>query len=276
MLFKDWLRLKESYLFTEADLLDDLIFQLQKYNKTKHFDLGVIDRAAYDYLTKHDDRSKAVRNLLKTDIATYNQYNAKYKQLLDMVAQKLSGIGYTFDNNGAWAQYNRNGGKGNAQKDDNMTTKRYVSLDMNDIWKAFQKLPVLGEALNKVQLRPEADRLSFKVGSNYGTAMEHKDTIVIHFYDKTAGPQIDQAVQTFLNAAGIKEADRSAFNRVNFGKDSGGTSDSDLISRRVAKYFEINKDKIPQMLQMPDLKQQLKKMIDNISMNSSHRAGVTI
>ena len=276
MLFRNWLELKENSLLIEADLLDDIIFQLQKYNKTKSFDLGVINRAAYEYLTKHDDRRASVKNLLNTDMKKYNEYNSKYKQLLDMVAQKLSGIGYTFENNGAWAQYNRNGGQGNAKKDDNMTTKRYVSLEMNDIWKAFQKLPVLGEALNKVKLRPEADRLSFKVGGSYGTAMEHKDTIVIHFYDKTAGPQIDQAVQAFLNAAGVKESDRAALGRVSFGKDSGGTSDSDLIAQRVAKYFEINKDKIPQMLQIPDFKTQLKSLIDNLSMKSSHRAGVTV
>jgi hypothetical protein len=272
MLFKEWIKLRENNLLIEGDLLDDVISTL----KRKEFDTKILQRVVYDYLTQHSDRADAVKKMLTSDIKKYSEYNAAYKKLLDLVAQKLSNIGYTFYSTGAWAQYDRNGGSGNAKKDDNMTTKRYVSLDINDIWKAFQKLPVLGEALNKVKLRPEADKLSFKVSGNYGSAMQHKDTIVIHFYDKNAGPQIDQAVQKFLNAAGVKESDRSSMGRVNFGKDADGTSDSDLIALRISKYFDIHKDKIPQMLQMPNFKQQLKSLIDNISMNSSHRSGVRV
>lgn len=276
MLFKEWIELRENKLLIEGDLLDDVINVLQNNSKKNYFNFNLLKNSVYDYLTKYSDKADAVKKMLTSDIKKYNEYNTAYKKLLDLVAQRLSNIGYTFYNNGAWAQYDRNGGSGNAKKDENMTTKRYVSLDMNDIWKAFQKLPVLGEALNQIKLRPEADKLSFKVSGNYGAVMQHKDTIVIHFYDKNAGPQIDQAVQKFLNAAGVKESDRASMGRVNFGKDADGSSDSELIALRVSKYFDIYKDKIPQMLRMPNFKQQLKSLIYDISMNSSHRAGVRV
>ena len=270
--FYEYIENKKPTILLENQLLDKIIFELGKPN----LDPSTIKSLTYDYIAKNSEADTAVKNMITSDPKKYTEYNTKYKQLLDMVANKLKNSGYTFVNNGAWAQYNRGDVNPNAKKDDNMTTKRYITLAMNDIWKAFQALPTLGEALNNVKLRPESNHLSFKVGGNYGTVMHHKDTIVIHFYDKNAGQQVDQAVNTFLNAAGVKESNREQIGRVNFGKDAGGTSDSDIVADRISKYFVIHKKEIPNMLKMPNFKDELKKLIDNLSMKSSHRAGVVV
>ena len=183
--------------------------------------------------------------------------------------------GYTSNDNNVWLEFNRIRDKNNpkAKKEDGTkTTKRYISIDLNDLYKAYSRLPTLAKELNKVVLRPEFDKLSFKVPMLYHDAMGHKDNIVIHFYDKMAKDQVEQAVQNFLNAAGLKESDRSKFSRVNFGKDDEGTSDSDLIAKKLSNYFVLYKKEIPNMLKMPNIKDELKKLIDNVSMNSSHRS----
>jgi len=270
--FNEYMKSKKPRFLLENQLLDIIIVQLGKSN----LDPTTIKSTVYDYITKHSEADAAVKNMLGSDSKKYSEYNAKYKELLDMIASHLSKIGYTFQNNGAWAQYDRGDVNPDAKKDDDMTTKRYISLGINDIWKAFQKLHVLGEALSNVKLRPEVNKLSFKVAGNYGTVMAHKDTIVIHFYDKNANQQIDQAVNQFLNAAGVKESNRATMGRVNFGKDASGTSDSDLIADRISKYFVIHKEEIPNMLKMPNFKDELKKLIDNMSMKSSHRSGIVV
>lgn len=279
--FKNWVKLKESVLLNEADQLDAIIGELQKIINGKRTGMGgkidfkTIGGLAYDYLTKHDDSKNLVRGAFNNDMKKYNEYNAKYKQLLGLVTNKLKQMNWSTSDNGAWQQYNR-GGITRGFKDDMMTTKRYISINPNDIWTAFQKLPVLASGLEKVKLAPGTDVLSFKVATGYGAAVEGKDTIVIHFYDRSAGPQVDKAVQEFLNAAGINEMDRAKFGRTNFGKDVDGESDSQIVADRFAKYIEINKDKIGDFLRMPNLKQQLQDILHNISMKSSHRAGVRL
>lgn len=279
--FSNWLVLRESTILNEADQMDAIIRELQKIvngDRTRmggKIDFGVISSLTYDYLTKHDDAKTIVRGSLNNDMKKYNEYNAKYKQLLGMITNKLEQMNWSTSDNGAWQQYNR-GGITRGFKDDMMTTKRYISINPKDIWTAFQKIPVLARGLEKVQLAPGTDVLSFKIATGYGAAVEGKDTIVIHFYDRSAGPQVDKAVQEFLNAAGINEMDRAKFGRTNFGKDVDGESDSQIVADRFAKYIEINKDKIGDFLKMSDLKQQLKDILHKISMKSSHRAGVRL
>ena len=283
--FQEWLQDRdqqdESMLQFNEDQMDEIIGELQKIASGQRAGLGgkidfrTISSLAYNYLTKHDKTKDLVRNMLKNDPNKYQEWNAKYKELLGLVTNRLSQINWSSDNNGAWQQYNR-GGKTGGVKDDNMTTKRYISINSQDIWNAFQKLPLLAMELNKVQLRPEADVLSFKIPTSYGAAIELKDTIVIHFYDKSATPQVDNAVQQFLNGAGIKAMDRSKFGRVDFGKDISGESDSQIIADRFAKYIELNKDKINDFLKIPNLKQQLDGILNTLSLKSSHRAGVKV
>ena len=279
--FSKWLKLSETVILNEADKLDEIIGELQNIEADKRLgsggkvDFQVISKLAYDYLTTHDNIKNLVTNMITNDPKKFKEYTQKYQQLLQLLTNKITQLNYTEDDNVGWQSYTR-GGKRKGVKDDNMTTKRYVSINPQEIWTAYQKLPVLASALNKVKLKPEADVLDFKIPRTYTAAIQYKDSIVIHYYDKEASPQIDLAVQEFLNAAGIKEMDRSKFNRTNFGKDVAGESDSQIVADRFAKYIELHKDQIPQFLKMPNLKQQLEELIKNLSYNSSHRAGVKV
>lgn len=274
--FNEYIENKKPKILLENDLLDNIIKSLGSYDKVPNaITLNALSTDIYHYLTLHPDNHNTVDKLFKNDPAKYKQVDAQHKEFLKKVTAVVESNGYTSNDNNVWLEFTRIRDKNNpkAKKEDGTkTTKRYISIDLNDLYKAYSRLPTLAKELNKVVLRPEFDKLSFKVPMLYHTAMGHKDNIVIHFYDKMAKDQVEQAVQNFLNAAGLKESDRSKFSRVNFGKDDEGTSDSDLIANRLSKYFVLYKKEIPNMLKMPNIKDELKKLIDNVSMNSAHRS----
>ena len=274
--FNEYIENKKPKILLENKLLDDIIKSLDEYDKVPNtLTLNKLSVDIYHYLTLHPDSHNTVHKLFKNDYQNYKKLDAEYKEFLKKVTDVVKVNGYTSGDNSIWLQFTRIRDKNNprAKKEDGTkTTKRYISIDLNDLYKAYARLPTLAKELNKVVLRPEFDKLSFKVPMLYHDAMGHKDNIVIHFFDKMAKDQVDQAVQNFLNAAGLKESDRSKFSRVNFGKDDEGTSDSDLIAKKLADYFVLYKKEIPNMLKMPNIKDELKKLIDNVSMNSAHRS----
>ena len=274
--FNEYIENKKPKILLENKLLDDIIKSLDEYDKVPNtLTLNKLSVDIYHYLTLHPDNHNTVHKLFKNDYQNYKKLDAEYKEFLKKVTDVVKVNGYTSGDNSIWLQFTRIRDKNNprAKKEDGTkTTKRYISIDLNDLYKAYARLPTLAKELNKVVLRPEFDKLSFKVPMLYHDAMGHKDNIVIHFFDKMAKDQVDQAVQNFLNAAGLKESDRSKFSRVNFGKDDEGTSDSDLIAKKLADYFVLYKKEIPNMLKMPNIKDELKKLIDNVSMNSAHRS----
>ena len=274
--FNEYIENKKPKILLENKFLDNIIKSLDEYDKVPNtLTLNKLSVDIYHYLTLHPDNHNTVHKLFKNDYQNYKKLDAEYKEFLKKVTDVVKVNGYTSGDNSIWLQFTRIRDKNNprAKKEDGTkTTKRYISIDLNDLYKAYARLPTLAKELNKVVLRPEFDKLSFKVPMLYHDAMGHKDNIVIHFFDKMAKDQVDQAVQNFLNAAGLKESDRSKFSRVNFGKDDEGTSDSDLIAKKLADYFVLYKKEIPNMLKMPNIKDELKKLIDNVSMNSAHRS----
>lgn len=296
MNFKYWLLLKEDIeqsdqgfvnitsellgsnetVFLENDSLDGIIDLIKKSSQDG------VDRSleainlTYAYLTNTDMADSLNNYLLGTDTknaSKFSNFKANYdayKDFLNKVTVAVENNGYTSKKNYAWIGFDRIKNNPNAQKDDGTkTNKRYVSIKLDDLYKAISRIPTLAKELNKISLRPDFDMISFKIAANYKDAVTHADTIVIHFYDKMAKDQIDNAVQNFLNAAGVKESDRS--NRQKFGIDNNSDSDSKIVANTFGKNLFKDISKFPILLNKPDLKQYLKNLIDQISMQSLHR-----
>lgn len=280
--FNEYIESKKPKFFLENKLLDDIIDELrQNYQDLdKQAKKMALSGVIYNYIAFHADNHEIANNLYYNDRAKYNQESTQYKDFTKKVIDAIKSNGYKLQGNdydAPWLQLNRVGNNSKAKKEDGTkTTKRYISIDLNDLYKAYARLPTLAKELNKVVLKPDFDYLSFKFSGNYHMAIGHKDNIVIHFYDKMAKDQVDQAVQNFLNAAGVKESDRAKVGRVNFGTDDKingeRLSDSMIVAKSIADNLADRKAGIPAMLKRPDLKKHLQTVIDGISMQSSHRS----
>lgn len=265
MNFKNWL--------INEDVTSDIIKNLPGF-----FNGGVPDllmaNIVYDGLTQHADRANLVSKTLKDDPAKYQQYNTTYKKILQMVTQAVSPMNWQPEDNGAWIEWYRNGNR-KGVKSNGMTSKRYISIKSDDAWTVLQSLPSLARELNKVKTDPNSDVIGFKVPTNFGSFFGHQDNIVIHFYDANAQQQIDQATKNFMAGIGKQEMNRDAMNRVSFGRDAQGTSDSMLVARRIAYNLKHNQQALQTMLSNPQMVQNLQRSISDIvrgvSMQASHR-----
>lgn len=264
MEFKNWL------VFNESDI-NSVVNKLPDFYSGNLPDV-MMKNIVYSYLTQHGNREDSIKNTLQSDPNKYLQYNKTYKDTINAVINHLKPLNWiAVSDGGAWIEWYR---KGNHKgvKTNNKTSKRYISINHNDLWDILQSLPVLARNLENVQVAPESDVIGFKIPTNLGTFFTHKDNIVIHYYDANAQQQIESAVKNFFSQINKKEMDRSEFNRVNTGKDANGTSDSDLVANQIIRNLKANEKAIKVYFNNPDnLKTVVKNMIDNISMQASHR-----
>ena len=227
--FNEYIESKKPKILLENDDLDDIVMFIKKTAQDGADRSSLTLTSTYRYLT-HTGIKDPVKD---------PNFKVNYDEYFDFIKKVTVAVennDYTSKSNYAWLQFSRIKNNLKAKKEDGTKTfKRYVSINLNDLYKAYARLPTLAKELNKVILRPEFDYLSFKIASNYNDAISHADTIVIHFYDKMAKDQVDQAVRNFLNAASVKESDRS--NRQKFGLDDHQESDSWLVANTFTKKF---------------------------------------
>lgn len=245
-----------------------------------HIPDNLMANTIYDALTENPPARKVVKDLLQ-DPAKYKQYNDAYKQTLQMINQHVSKLNWTYASNGAWVEWYRNGITDGVKSDDK-TTKSYVSVDPQQTWEAIKSLPMLMRYLQNIQTAPESPMIGVKVPTNFGSFFQGIDNIVIHYYDKNATSQIEQAISKFQSDAGLNIVDRSKFGRLNTGKDIRGIdeydpkggSDSMLVARQVVRNLQANRKIIePQMQSNPQQAMQIvKQIITQVSQNASHRA----
>lgn len=271
--FYEYIENKNQTIISENKYLDDVIDYLQKNNQfldKDNYQKG-LSNLIYNYFVHHSDNEDALNKLAKNDPNKFFQEVKQYEEFIKKVSDAVASNGYKVTKMG-WIGFRRLINNPSAMQDDGKkTNKRYISIDLNDLFKTYASLSILAKELNKVVSRPEHDYISFKIPETYSMAMTHKDNIVIHFYDKMAKDQIENAVQNFLNAAGVKESDRSKIGRQNFGIDLDNNSDSDMLAKTIANNLAINKAGIPAMLKRPDLKKHLETVFNQVSMQSLHR-----
>jgi hypothetical protein len=232
----------------------------------------------YNGLTTNDKAATAVKSLM-ADPAKYKQYNDAYKQIIQMLDAHMKTKGWISHSDGAWVEWFRKGIT-TGQKSDNQTTKMYISIDHSQAFDVVQKLAVLMRHLDSVQTDPASPVIGVKVPVNFGSYFKHVDNIVIHFYDKNAAPQIQQAVAAFQREAGVKQVSRDQYGRTEMGKDvrsadpQKGGSDTSLVAQQVVRNLDANRKAIEPLLKTnPQQAAQLvTQIISQIMKAASHRA----
>lgn len=263
--FKEWF-----YLSEDANNIQSIVRQLPSFYAGSIPD-QLMSNIVYGVLADHGQRQQDIRGLLQ-DPQKYQQYNGAYKELLTKLDAALSSIGWKSENSGAWIEWFRNGNR-QGVKTNGQTSKRYISIRSEDVWDVLQSLTVLAKNLNSVKTDLQSDVIGFKIGTNFGSFYQHKDQIVIHFYDAQAQPQIEAAVRNFFSQIGKQEDNRAAMGRTNYGKDANGTSDSMLIAQQVVRNLRANQQKLQQLMQTNParLGQVIQELIAYLAHSASHR-----
>jgi hypothetical protein len=140
------------------------------------------------------------------------------------------------------------------QNEARVTLKQYFSLN-TDVQKLketlnylFRTVPVLAVEIHKIAVKNN-DQINFKIPDQLWMFMEHPDTIVVHYYNESSGPEIRQVVDRLFP----DQADRGL--RVKSGFDikhpslqnsriEAGGSHSELIAWAVAGTIMQAKDKV--------------------------------
>jgi hypothetical protein len=155
-----------------------------------------------------------------------------------------------------------------------LTYKKYFSLN-TDLSKlkeilnhVFRTIPVLALELYKVAIKNN-DFISFKLPDQLFKFLEHPDTIVVHYYNETSGPEIEQVVDRlfpdqFDRGLRVKsgfDINHTPHNYV--GQNNEGGSHSEIIAWAVAGTIIKEKDRILQKYDANSFGQKLLEVLKN-------------
>jgi len=229
---------------------------------------AAIGKIIYGLLTTDEDRMRWVGQRVGTP--RYKGWSLWYDQRVDEMRGKADALGWSCeDGDAGWVQFSRRGG----QRSEGGSHKLYVTFDPGaDLASGATRMPMLFDALGNV---PTEGKLSFKIQRKFTGYLGHRDSLVVHFTDEDAVEAIQQAVAS----VGFNTLDRSTFHRVDVGRDGIGAdgtkkSDTELVAEQVIRSIDAARDSI---VRMPHdtLKEALSKLVAKVSMDASHRKGLS-
>ena len=149
--------------------------------------------------------------------------------------------------------------------------KYYITFQKKQ--KFFDNVNKLGKLLTSLNSKKTNGKVSFKIGSTFGGAYEHNDSVVIHFNYK----EDQQAVLEAVKEANFEIVNRSQVGRTELGRDED-KSDSDLVAKKAVENIEQNKNVLLPLLKAEKTSQEYKKglsglkhILDTLMQQSSHR-----
>ncbi len=114
---------------------------------------------------------------------------------------------------------------------------------------------------------------SFKIANDEDVAKSHRDTLVLHYKDQNAGPDIKRVVDNFIAKLKIVPVDRKkAFSGMasDEGVDVHGSSETELICSQVIKQIEYNQE-VMKSLSDGEITNTINHLIKNAYDKSRHR-----
>jgi len=199
----------------------------------------------------------------------FQQWKEWYNNTKQQLISSMGKIGWSNDENPGWFQFSLP--KQNQDKTDGKTFKLYYSVDVKDCANFVQNLPSLANNLSQVNTQ---NKLSFKIPSTYSTFMTERDSLVVHFYDQQASQEINQAVRSFFQNAGVTPQDRrKIYQTTDHGVDRDGKSDTELLAQKFRQTIDYNKQYLLGLQKTNPSKftQDLVQLWQNISQTGYHR-----
>ena len=226
----------------------------------------ILKNTIYFYYTKDEGAKDQVLDILN-DPAKRKQYNEYWTKVKTKLQEISKNNNWTVIDDNAWFQmtkpYNSVKNPGNF--------KYYITFQKGQ--KFFDNVNKIGKLLTSLNSKKTTGKVSFKIGSVFGSAYEHKDSIVIHFNYQ----QDQQAILEAVKEANFETVDRQKIGRTDLGRDED-TSDSDLIAIKAVENIEQNKNVLLPLLSAEKTSQEYKKglsgikhIIDTLMQKSSHR-----
>jgi len=226
----------------------------------------ILKNTIYFYYTKDEGAKDQVLDILNDPAKRkqYNEYWTKVKTKLEEISKNNN---WTVTDDSAWFQmtkpYNTVKNPGNF--------KYYITFQKGQ--KFFDNVNKIGKLLTSLNSKKTTGKVSFKIASVFGSAYEHKDSIVIHFNYQ----QDQQSILEAVKEANFETVDRQKIGRTDLGRDED-TSDSDLIAIKAVETIEQNKNVLLPLLSAEKTSQEYKKglsgikhIIDTLMQKSSHR-----
>jgi hypothetical protein len=173
---------------------------------------------------------------------------------------------------GSFVHFTTKTNKPNRQKIGNqneakVTLKKYFSLntEVNKLKETlnylFRNVPVLAFEFYKIAIKNN-DQINFKIPDQLWMFIEHPDTIVVHYYNQSSGPEIEQAVdRLFPNQADRGLRVKSGFD-IDHGNDDS-SSHSEVIAWAVAGTIMREKDRVLQKYNETSFGQKLLEVLKN-------------
>jgi hypothetical protein len=199
----------------------------------------------------------------------FQQWKEWYNNIKQQLISSMEKIGWINDENPGWFQFSLP--KQNRDKIDGKTFKLYYSVDVKDCANFVQNLPSLANNLSQVNTQ---NQLSFKIPSTYSTFMTERDSLVVHFYDKQANQEINQAVISFFQNAGVTPQDRrKIYQTTDHGVDLDGKSDTQLVVQKFMQFIDHNKQYLLDLQKRDPSKftKDLDQLWQHISQKGYHR-----
>ncbi len=226
----------------------------------------ILKNSIYFYYTKDEGAKDQVLDILNDPAKKkqYNEYWTKVKTKLEEISKNNN---WTVTDDSAWFQmtkpYNTVKNPGNF--------KYYITFQKSQ--KFFDNVNKIGKLLTSLNSKKTTGKVSFKIASVFGSAYEHKDSIVIHFNYQ----QDQQSILEAVKEANFETVDRQKIGRTDLGRDED-TSDSDLIAIKAVENIEQNKNVLLPLLSAEKTSQEYKKglsgikhILDTLMQQSSHR-----
>lgn len=229
-----------------------------------------IKNALYNYITTREDYDSSkikdkfndgdYKNMRLDAIDYVNSHNQ-----ISWYAKEYVGTG--------WTQFNKIKPIGSPPEDaQSKDYKWFWTIEPNSHKSFIDNIKFLPSEFDKTPKLKDV-YFSFKIATSENLSKNHRDTLVLHYKDQNAGPDIKRVVDNFIAKLKIVPVDRKkTFSGMasDDGVDVQGSSETELICKQVIKQIEYNQQ-VMKSLSDGEIENTIKHFIKDAYDKSRHR-----